>query len=95
MFSGHLQDGPQAEVTVLPALPYSTDALEPYIDNTTTTLHYSRHAQAFVTQLRYLVGNNTQLATYDLADLQRVAGTDILSGTAATSLINNGQVNCF
>lgn len=85
-----VQDGAQADVTNLFSLPYSTDALEPYIDNLTTTLHWTRHSQSFFTQLGPLIGNNTQLANYNLADLQRLAGTDILSGAAATSLINNG-----
>ena len=83
-------DGPQATVGVLPALPYATNAVQPYIDNATTAIHWSRHFQTYVTNLRYLVGNNTQLANFTLAQLQFVSGTSILNGTAATTLINNG-----
>lgn len=43
-----------------------------------------------MTNLRYLVGNNSQLEGFTLAELQRQVGTDLLNGTAATSLKNNG-----
>lgn len=85
------QDGAQATVGVLPALPYGTTALEPYIDNATTTIHWARHLNTYVVNLQYLVGNYTQLENYTLAELQRVAGTELLNGTASTTLINNGS----
>lgn len=75
---------------MLPALPYNTTALEPRIDNATTTLHWARHLNTYVVNLRYLVGNNSQLEDLNLAELQDIAGTDIVNGTAATTLVNNG-----
>lgn len=36
---------------VLPALPYSYDALEPHIDKLTMEIHHSKHHQAYVTNL--------------------------------------------
>ena len=85
-----VQDGPQAPVGVLPALPYATNALEPAIDNATNTIHHNVHFNTYVTNLRYLVGNNSVLANYTLAQLQSQVGSSILNGTSATSLKNNG-----
>ncbi len=36
---------------LLPILPYSFDALEPHIDKLTMEIHYSKHHQAYVTNL--------------------------------------------
>jgi Fe-Mn family superoxide dismutase len=41
----------------LPPLPYAYDALEPYYDKETLTLHHDKHHQAYVTGL-----NNAELA---------------------------------
>ena len=35
----------------LPKLPYAVDALEPYIDAQTMTIHHDKHHQAYVTNL--------------------------------------------
>jgi superoxide dismutase len=39
-------------LTELPALPYSYDALEPYIDTTTMTIHYGKHHQTYVNNVK-------------------------------------------
>jgi Fe-Mn family superoxide dismutase len=39
------------EVFSLAPLPYAYDALEPYIDKETMNIHYSKHHQAYVTNL--------------------------------------------
>lgn len=53
----------------LPVLPYSYDALEPYIDKLTMEIHHSKHHQAYVTNLNKalesidgaMVGNNFEI----------------------------------
>jgi Fe-Mn family superoxide dismutase len=35
----------------LPTLPYAYDALEPFIDKNTMTIHHQRHHQAYVDNL--------------------------------------------
>ena len=42
---------------ILPKLPYSYDALEPYIDARTMEIHYSKHHQAYVDKLNAAVEN--------------------------------------
>lgn len=39
----------------LPALPYAYDALEPYIDKMTMEIHYTKHHNAYVTNLNKAV----------------------------------------
>jgi Fe-Mn family superoxide dismutase len=46
----------------LPTLPYAYDALEPYIDAQTMEIHYSKHHNAYLTNL------NNALAGTDFAD---------------------------
>ena len=45
----------------LPELPYSYDALEPYIDARTMEIHYTKHHQAYVTNLNAAIaGSETE-----------------------------------
>lgn len=46
VFAGN--DSTDFGVPVLPALPYATNALEPYIDSMTMDIHHSRHHKAYV-----------------------------------------------
>lgn len=44
-----------ADPFTLPSLPYSYNALEPYIDAQTMEIHHSKHHQAYVTNLKKAV----------------------------------------
>lgn len=50
-------------------LPYAVDALEPYIDAQTMTLHHDKHHQTYVTNLNGAIEKHPELASKPLADL--------------------------
>ncbi len=54
----------------LPKLPYSFDALEPYIDSRTMEIHYTKHHQAYI--------DNLNAALQDYPELQKKSLTDLL-----------------
>ena len=53
----------------LPALPYATDVLEPYIDKMTMEIHHGKHHQAYVTNLNKALESAPELADKSLEDL--------------------------
>lgn len=58
----------------LPALPYAADALEPYIDAQTMTIHHDKHHQAYVDNLnKALAGTDNE--SKSLEEIVKVAGT--------------------
>ncbi len=52
----------------LPALPYSTDALEPYIDQRTMEIHHQKHHGGYVSKLNAAV-EGTELENLSLEDM--------------------------
>ena len=54
---------------VLPDLSYSYDALEPYIDARTMEIHYTKHHQAYITNLNVAIKGHDQLATMNVEQL--------------------------
>lgn len=52
----------------LPPLPYSYDALEPYIDTMTMEIHYTKHHGAYVNNLNNAIAN-TDMEKLSLEDL--------------------------
>ncbi len=53
----------------LPKLPYAVDALEPYIDAQTMTIHHDKHHQAYVTNLNGAIDKHPELASKSLENL--------------------------
>ncbi|QNF32790.1 superoxide dismutase [Adhaeribacter swui] len=59
---------PVADTFTLPKLPYEFNALEPHIDKQTMEIHYTKHHQAYVTNLNKAV-TGTALANMKLEDI--------------------------
>jgi len=55
----------------LPSLPYAYDALEPHIDARTMEIHYSKHHQAYVTNLNNAIKGKADLEKKSVEDLIR------------------------
>ncbi|HJT44697.1 MAG TPA: superoxide dismutase [Chthoniobacterales bacterium] len=55
----------------LPKLPYAYDALEPHIDARTMEIHYSKHHQAYVTNLNNAIKGKSDLEKKSVEDLIR------------------------
>lgn len=55
----------------LSLLPYSYDALEPFIDAQTMTLHHDKHHQTYVDKLNAVINKYPQLADTSIEDLLR------------------------
>ncbi len=53
----------------LPKLPYAVDALEPYIDAQTMTIHHDKHHQAYITNLNGAIDKHPELASKSLENL--------------------------
>lgn len=53
----------------LPKLPYTYDALEPYIDAKTMEIHYTKHHQTYVTKLNEALEKHPELADMPLEGL--------------------------
>lgn len=68
----------------LPELPFTYDALEPFISETTMRLHYGKHHRSYVEHLSELTAN-TELAGVPLETVVRRAA----SGEYAQAVFNN------
>ncbi|HET9179495.1 MAG TPA: superoxide dismutase [Terriglobia bacterium] len=73
----------------LPALPYASDALEPYIDKTTMEIHHDKHHGGYV--------NNLNKAIESVSDLSGKTIEELLANNCAlapenirTAVRNNG-----
>src|SRR5215204_6212045 len=51
----------------LPPLPYSNDALEPYIDSKTMDIHYNKHHEAYITNLNAALAKLSDKNVSDLS----------------------------
>ena len=71
----------------LPKLPYSYDALEPYIDAQTMEIHYTKHHQAYVDNLNAALKNHPHLQQKTLEELIKSYAS--LPEDIATTVRNN------
>jgi len=72
----------------LPALPYSHDALEPYVDTTTMQIHHGKHHQAYVTNLNAAIDKAPEIGNWTLGDLCRNIAQ--VPEAVRTAVRNNG-----
>lgn len=72
----------------VPPLPYSYDALEPYIDAQTMQIHHDKHHQAYVDNLNAALKKQPELQTKSLEWLVKNAH-QISDESTRTAVINN------
>jgi superoxide dismutase, Fe-Mn family len=73
----------------LPALPYATDALEPYIDKMTMEIHHGKHHNAYVTNLNKALESAPDLASKTVEELL-ASNCAIVPEAIRTAVRNNG-----
>lgn len=69
-------------------LPYAYDALEPYIDKETMTLHHDKHYNTYVDKLNAAILKHPELCFSSLEDL--LANLDSIPTDIAQAVRNNG-----
>lgn len=72
----------------LPQLPYTYDALEPYIDAKTMEIHYTKHHQKYVDELNAALMHYPDLQLKPLEQILKEIST--YPNALATTLLNNG-----
>lgn len=72
----------------LPILTYAFDALEPFIDTETMTIHYSRHHQAYVDNLNAALEKFPELFDLELTEL--IKDLTQVPESIRTAVRNNG-----
>lgn len=74
----------------LPQLPYSYDALEPYLDKTTMEIHHTKHHQAYIDKLNSALEKYPELLNKPLAELLRELNNLPMDEADRTVIRNNG-----
>src|SRR5436190_23652718 len=72
----------------LPKLPYPYDALEPHIDARTMEIHYTKHHQAYITNVNNALKDQPELAKKSVEDLIR--DLSAVPENIRTAVRNNG-----
>lgn len=75
---------------ILPQLPYSYNALEPFIDEQTMTLHHTKHHQAYIDKLNGVLEKYPDLGEKKLEDLMKMFEHLPMSDADKTTLKNHG-----
>ncbi len=65
----------------LPVLPYSLQALDPFLSQETLEYHYNKHHNAYVVNLRKLI-INTEFAEMKLEDIVKTSSGNIFNNAA-------------
>ncbi len=73
---------------LLPSLTYSYNALEPYIDELTMTIHHTKHHQAYVDNLNAALEKHPEL--FDLTIEELLNQIESLPTDIQTAVKNNG-----
>ena len=73
----------------LPALPYATDALEPYIDKMTMEIHHGKHHQAYITNVNKALESAPELAGKTVEELL-ANNCALVPDAIKTAVRNNG-----
>lgn len=73
---------------VLPALPYSNDALEPYIDARTMEIHHDKHHAAYVANLNNAIKDKPELEAKSIEEL--IGDLASVPEAIRTAVRNNG-----
>ncbi|NEP45537.1 MAG: superoxide dismutase, partial [Okeania sp. SIO2H7] len=76
------------DVFKLPPLPYSYDALEPYIDETTMRFHHDKHHAGYTKKLNAAVNKYPELKSKSAEDLLR--DLNAIPEDIRKTIINNG-----
>jgi superoxide dismutase, Fe-Mn family len=72
----------------LPQLPYAYDALEPYIDKETMTIHHTKHHNTYVTSLNNALAGNEKLLSKTVEEV--ISNLDAVPEAARTAVRNHG-----
>lgn len=72
----------------LPPLPYSFDAMAPYIDARTMEIHYTKHHAGYVRKLNAALANHPELHALTLGEM--ITDLDAIPESIRTSVRNNG-----
>jgi superoxide dismutase, Fe-Mn family len=78
----------QAITFQLPPLPYSFDALEPYIDAKTMEIHHDKHHGAYVTNVNKALDGHPDLQKLSIEEL--LASLDRVPENIRSAVRNNG-----
>ncbi len=74
----------------LPQLPYSYNALEPFIDKETMEIHHTKHHQGYIDKLNAVLEKHPELQDQKLEDLMRNLSSLEMDEADKTTLRNNG-----
>src|SRR3989337_2612940 len=72
----------------LPALPYSYDALEPYFDAQTMTIHHTKHHQTYIDKLNAALEKYSSLQSKSLSEL--LSNLNAIPEDIRTAVRNHG-----